>query len=133
MIMQEKEKNVFNRRVATSRLINDWLFCLSEFVNESLLQYINKTWRIIQVKATIELNSIILYICFSHMVDLNKQNLQKHLKSGSKQVNATRNVCIQWFARIIVCCYLEEPEALVLIKKTIFCSPNLIKEVKIAL
>ena len=114
MILQEKEKIVFNGRVATPRLImTDYslaliLSCLSEFAKESLQQYINKTWRIIQGKArTEELNSIILHICFSHMMNQNRRNLQKHLKRGPKQVNAIRNVCMQWFTRVIECRYLE--------------------------
>ena len=54
MIVQEKEKMLFSERVATPRLImTDYLLalilsCLSEFAKESLWQYINKTWRIIQ-------------------------------------------------------------------------------------
>ena len=114
MIMQEKEKNLFNGRVATPRLImTDYslaliLSCLSEFAKESLQQYINKTWRIIKGKATTEeLNSIILHIIFSHMMNQNRRNLQKHLKRGPKQVNAIRNVCMQWFTRVIECRYLE--------------------------
>ena len=140
MILQEKEKNVFNGRVATPRLIMiDYslaliLSCLSEFGKESLQQYINKTWRIIEGKATTkQLNSSILHICFSLMMNLNRRNLQKHLKSGSKQVNAIRNVCMQWFTRVIECRYLEELQELVLIGKTIFCCPNQTKEVEIAL
>ena len=57
------------------------LSCLSEFAKESLQQYVNKTWRIIQGKAmTEELNSTIWHIGFSHMMNLNWWNLQKHLK-----------------------------------------------------
>ena len=91
-----------------------------------LFQYINKKWRIIQGKATTEeLNSTILHICFSHMINLNRQSLQKPLKSRLKQVNTIRNVCMQCFARVIECRFLEELQKLVLIGKTIFCSPNL--------
>ena len=66
-------------------------------------------------------------------MNLNRRNLQKHLKSGPKQVNAIRNVCVQLIARVIECRYLEELQDLVLIGKTIFCSPNLTEEVKTAL
>ena len=48
-------------------------------------------------------------------------------------MNAIRNVCMQWFARVIECRYLEELQELILIGKTIFCSPNLTEEVEIAL
>ena len=67
------------------------------------------------------------------MVNLNRRNLQKHLKSGLKQVNPTRNVCMQWFYRVIECRYLEELQILVLIGKTIFCSSNLTEEIETAL
>ena len=60
------------------------------------------------------------------MMKLSRQNLQKHLKKGPKQVNAIRNVCMQWFARVIESRrYLEELQELVLIGK--------IEEVEIAL
>ena len=93
-ILQEKEKNIFNGKVATPGLImTDYslaliLSCLSEFSKESLQQYVNKSLRIIQGKATTEkLNSTILHICFFHTMNLNWWNLQKHLKTGPKQVN----------------------------------------------
>ena len=139
-ILQEKEKIVFNGRIATPRLkMTDYslaliLSRLSEFEKESLQQYINKTCMIIQEKATTEeLNSTILHICFSYMMNLNRRNLQKHLKRGPKQVNAIRNVCMQWFSRVVECRYLEELQELVLNGKIIFCSPNLTEEVEIAL
>ena len=110
------------------------LSCLSEFAKESLQQYINKTWRIIQGKAmTEELNSTILHICFSHMMNLNRRNLQKHQKRGPKQVDPIRNVCMQWFARVVECRYLEKLQELVWIGKIISFFPNLTEEVEIAL
>ena len=140
MILQEKEKNIFNGKVATPGLImTDYslaliLSCLSEFAKESLQQYVNKSLRIIQGKSTTEkLNSTILHICFFHTMNLNWWNLQKHLKTGPKQVNVIRNVCMKWFASVTECRYLEELQELVLIGKTIFCSSNLTEELETAL
>ena len=48
-------------------------------------------------------------------------------------MNAIRNVCVQWFARVIECRYLEELQELVFIGKTVFCSRNLAEEIEIAL
>ena len=135
--LQEREKLAFRGTISTPKLImTDYslaliLIRLSEFCKETLVQYINRTFKIVTGKASdVDLKKSILHICFSHVMNLNRRNLDKKmLHTSSSDKNKLTCFCMQWFARLTECRFLEEKEELVLLGRTVFVSQYQSEEV----
>ena len=86
------------------------LACLHEFNNETLHQYLERTFRIIQGKASKEdLMLTLLHICYSHTMKYNKVMVDKLTKKrvGRPRPEVT-NFLMRYFARLVECRRLEE-------------------------
>ncbi|XP_066911972.1 uncharacterized protein [Clytia hemisphaerica] len=123
MSLQEKEKLVFNKISRPSLILVDYsvaliVACVNEFCGESLPEYINRTFRIVNGLED-NLMKTLLHICFSHITKRNKYVLKK-LKSPKKAVS----LAMHWFSRLTECRFLAELEELVKLGQIVFMTPT---------
>ena len=126
MFLREKEKKCFNVNQSTPKLIMmDFSMALisatvQEICKKNLIQYINRTNRIVTGDASIDLGKTFVHICYSHLMKRNKFFLNQQFKKTERK--CLLEFCMHWFSRLVECRYLKENKELVVYGQVIFCT-----------
>eukprot|EP00112_Aurelia_sp_Birch-Aquarium-sp1_P007867 Seg1859.4 transcript_id=Seg1859.4/GoldUCD/mRNA.D3Y31 product="Histone lysine demethylase PHF8" protein_id=Seg1859.4/GoldUCD/D3Y31 len=119
--LREKERLIFGGKcvqpalILTDNSLAMIMACLSEFNQETVKQYIDRTFDIVCGKASADkLSLTFLHICYAHVMKNNKTMLDKFIKNRpGRPTSQVREFSMRFFARLVECRRLEELEDLV--------------------
>ena len=125
--------NVTPKLIMTDQSLAIIKACLKEFTGESMNDFMNRGFRVVQGKANHEdLSKTIIHVCFSHIMNNTKKDLRKNplgkRKKGEKK--KIKDFVMTLFARLVECQTLHEMDELVRHAYLIMNSKNLTAKVQ---